>query len=86
MIYRLETESRGEPIGIPCVGNVRVAVGVHIAEGVAIGANSLVMRPTKPFGIYFGNPAKRIAERSKNLIKLKDEFLSKFRNNKGTWS
>jgi len=31
-------EIRGEPIGIPCVVIVRVAVGVHIAEVVAVVA------------------------------------------------
>lgn len=60
--------------------------GAHIREGVAVGSSSLVMRPTKPFGIYFGNPAKRMAERNKNLLKLKNEFLSKFKNNNGTFS
>ena len=32
-IARLDAESRGEPNGIPCVVTVRVAVGVHKAEG-----------------------------------------------------
>ena len=45
-----------------------------IAFGVSIGALSLIMCPTKPFGIYFGIPAKRIAERSKNILKLEQEF------------
>ena len=37
-------EIRGEPIGIPCVVIVRVAVGVHIAEVVAV----VVIRGTLP--------------------------------------
>lgn len=34
-IARLDAESRGEPIGIPCVVIARAAVGVHKAEAVA---------------------------------------------------
>lgn len=50
--------------------------------GVSIGALSLVMRPTKPFGIYFGIPAKRIAQRSKNILTLEQEFIKQeLRNN-----
>lgn len=37
-------EIRGEPIGIPCVVVVRVAVGVHIAEVVVV----VVIRRTLP--------------------------------------
>lgn len=48
----------------------------YLAEGVAIGAMSLVIRKTNPWGIYFGIPAKRIKERSKNLLKLEKEFLN----------
>ena len=47
-----------------------------LAEGVSVGALSLVMRPTKPFGIYFGIPAKRIANRSKAFLMLEQEFLA----------
>lgn len=40
----LAYEIRGEPIGIPCVVVVRVAVRVHIAEVVAV----VVIRGTLP--------------------------------------
>ncbi|RAX51425.1 transferase [Helicobacter sp. 16-1353] len=50
--------------------------------GVSIGAFSLVMRPTKEFGIYFGIPAKRIAERNKKLLDLEKEFLAIYKNRK----
>ena len=43
-IARLDAESRGEPIGIPCVVRVRVAVGVHTAEVAAVA----VIRGTLP--------------------------------------
>lgn len=55
--------------------NSMILPGCDIGEGVAIGAMSLVTHPTKEWGIYCGNPAKRIKERSKNLLELKNQFL-----------
>ena len=49
-----------------------------LAFGVSVGALSLVMRPTKPFGIYFGIPAKEIAKRSKDILKLEEDFKKNF--------
>ncbi|EAI7261969.1 transferase [Campylobacter lari] len=46
-----------------------------LAEGVSVGALSLVMRKTKPYGIYFGAPAKRIAERNKNVLELEKKLI-----------
>ncbi|EGK8203501.1 transferase [Campylobacter coli] len=46
-----------------------------LEEGVSVGALSLVMRPTKAYGIYFGTPAKRIGERSKNLLHLEKQLI-----------
>lgn len=39
LIHRLEAESRGDASGIPRAVTGRVAVRVHIAEGVAVGVN-----------------------------------------------
>lgn len=50
--------------------------GVTIADGVAVGALSLVTRDCKEFGIYAGHPAKRIKERSRALLELEARFLS----------
>jgi len=41
-----------------------------IEEGVVVGASSLVKNSLKAWGIYAGIPAKRIKERSDNLLKL----------------
>lgn len=49
--------------------------GVEIAEGCAIGALSLVNRSTTPWGIYVGNPARRIKERSSELLKYEKRYL-----------
>jgi len=44
--------------------------GVTLREGTAVGAMSLVMRSTKKWTVYFGNPAVPIKERSRNMLKL----------------
>lgn len=50
--------------------------GVEVAEGCAIGASTNVLKSTEPWGIYVGNPAKRIKERERGLLSLEREFLS----------
>jgi acetyltransferase-like isoleucine patch superfamily enzyme len=50
--------------------------GAIIDEGVAIGALSLVNAHCEPFGIYAGIPAKRIKERSQELLTLETRLLS----------
>ena len=49
--------------------------GATIAEGSAVGAMSMVSKPTKPWSIYAGIPAKKIKDRSKKLLELEAEFL-----------
>jgi len=44
--------------------------GVTLREGTAVGAMSLVMRSTKKWTVYFGNPAVAIKERSRNMLEL----------------
>ena len=51
----------------------------YLAEGVAIGSMSMVIRKTNPWGIYFGIPAKRIKERKKDLLKLERKILQNTR-------
>ncbi|WP_152207599.1 acyltransferase [Marinobacter changyiensis] len=50
--------------------------GVTLEEGCSIGAMTLVNKSTKPWGIYAGNPARRIKDRSKNLLELERQFLN----------
>lgn len=45
--------------------NSVVLPGVTIGEGAVVGANSLVDRNLKPWGIYFGSPCKLIGWRDK---------------------
>lgn len=49
--------------------------GIRLEEGVAVGALSLVRKNCLPYGIYAGNPAKRIKERNKDLLELEKKFL-----------
>lgn len=46
-------------IGDGCI----ILKGVTIEKGCIIGAGSVVTRSTEPYGIYVGNPAKRIKNR-----------------------
>ena len=48
--------------------------GITIAVGTAVGANSLVLKSTNPWGIYAGSPAKKIKKRNKNLLFLEKKF------------
>jgi acetyltransferase-like isoleucine patch superfamily enzyme len=54
-----------------------VLPGVEIGEGCAVGSLSLVKQSTKPWGIYAGIPARRIRERSRELLALETELLKK---------
>lgn len=54
-----------------------VLPGVTLEEGVAVGALSLITKNCEAFGIYVGNPARRIKERSRNLLSLEANFLAK---------
>lgn len=49
--------------------------GTRLEKGVAVGALSVVSRDCAEFGIYAGNPAKRVKERSRNLLTLAERFL-----------
>jgi len=54
--------------------------GVDIAEGCSVGAMSLVNKSTMPWGIYLGNPARRIKDRKKNLLELEKKFNEEMLN------
>lgn len=49
--------------------------GVTLAEGCSVGAMSLVVRSTEPWGIYVGIPAVRRKNRSNALLELEGHFL-----------
>jgi len=49
--------------------------GVILEEGTSVGAMSLVLKSTEPWGIYHGIPAKRYKDRYKNLLELEKQYL-----------
>ena len=51
--------------------------GVSLEEGTSIGSMSLVLKSTKPWGIYIGNPSKRLKDRKKDLLKFEKQYLEK---------
>ncbi len=50
--------------------------GVSLGEGVAVGAMSLLNHSAEPWGIYIGIPARRIMERSRELLRLCEKLES----------
>ena len=54
-----------------------VMPGVVLEEGTSIGAMSLVLKSTEAWGIYIGNPCKKLKDRKRDLIKLCKEYLEK---------
>jgi acetyltransferase-like isoleucine patch superfamily enzyme len=50
---------------------------VTINEGSSVGAMSLVNKTLNSWGIFCGVPVKKLKNRSKHLLKLEKEFLSK---------
>lgn len=54
--------------------------GVTLSEGTSVGAMSLVLKSTEEWSIYCGIPAKKIKNRSKNLLLLEQEFLQELKN------
>ena len=51
--------------------------GVHVADGCATGALTVLNKSTEEWGIYVGSPGRRVKERSKELLKLEKEYLSR---------
>ncbi|MDP2905335.1 MAG: acyltransferase [Candidatus Omnitrophota bacterium] len=52
-----------------------VLPGVTLAQGVSIGALSLVNKDCEAFKMYAGVPAHYLKDRSRNLLKLTKRFL-----------
>jgi dTDP-4-amino-4,6-dideoxy-D-glucose acyltransferase len=55
-------------------GGSVILPGVTIEDGVVIGALSLIRNNCQAFGIYAGNPARRINERKRDLLELEQRF------------
>jgi len=75
--FKRETK-RAVHIGRHCIVGASSVIfpGVNLAEGCAVGAMSMVTKSTRPWGVYFGLPAKRINERRQDLLVLEKQFLA----------
>jgi acetyltransferase-like isoleucine patch superfamily enzyme len=51
-----------------------VLPGVQIPAGVSSGANTLFNKSAEEWSVYVGSPARRVKERSRELLKLEQEF------------
>ena len=58
-----------------------VMPGVLIAEGCSIGAMSLLIKSTLPWGVYVGTPGRRLRDRNKNILKMEEVFLKEYNLN-----
>jgi acetyltransferase-like isoleucine patch superfamily enzyme len=54
--------------------------GTILAEGTSVGAHSLILKNTAAWGIYVGSPAKRLKDRSQNLLQLAKEYINMCRD------
>jgi acetyltransferase-like isoleucine patch superfamily enzyme len=55
--------------------NCTIIGAANIEEGCSIGSMSLIKGITNAWGIYAGIPAKRIKDRSKDLLALENDYL-----------
>ncbi|TPG12982.1 acyltransferase [Sphingomonas koreensis] len=51
--------------------------GCSIGEGSAVGALALVAKPLAQWGIYAGNPARLVRERSRDLLAHEKDFTAR---------
>ena len=72
IISKKVTLERHVLVGVACV----ILPGVTLGEGSSFGAMSLINKSSESWSIYVGTPAKKIKERSKELLKLEDKLLS----------
>lgn len=75
---RFKTETKA-PVRIgrhSIVGtNSIIMPGVVLAEGTSVGAMSMVTKDTEEWSVYFGVPAKKIKNRTRELLNLEREYL-----------
>jgi len=76
--YRFKTIKKELYIGKHAIVGASSIIlpGANLAEGVSVGALALVTKPTEPWGVYVGTPAKRFKDRSQELLKQEIEYLN----------
>jgi dTDP-4-amino-4,6-dideoxy-D-glucose acyltransferase len=55
--------------------NSVILPGAYLGEGCSVDAMSVVIGRLEAFGMYAGVPAKRVRDRSRRILELKEEFL-----------
>jgi len=65
-------------IGRHCIvgAGALIAPGVVLAEGTAVGAAALVLHPTEAWTIWAGSPARKLKDRSRDLLALERDYLA----------
>lgn len=62
-------------LGTNCI----ILPGVTIGEGSVIGSGCIITKDVEPWGIYFGNPLRRIKDRPKEkILSMEIELLEKY--------
>lgn len=56
--------------------NAIVLPGVHVMDGCAISAMTLINKNTSPWGIYAGIPGRRLKDRKMDLLELEAQLLA----------
>ena len=75
--YKYETKERILIERHSIVGACSIILpGVTLGEGTAVGAKSMVTKSTLPWSVYFGIPAKKIKNRSRELLEFEKIYLS----------
>jgi galactoside O-acetyltransferase len=59
--------------------NTVILPGCELGIGTSVGAQSLVTKSLKPWGVYFGSPVRRLKERYQDLLVLEKKFLESLR-------
>ena len=64
------------------VGSTSVILpGVDLKEGSAFGSFSFINRDPEPWSMNAGIPARKIKERSRNLLELEKQFTALYKSN-----
>lgn len=65
-------------IGRHCIvgAGAVIAPGVVLGDGTAVGAASLVLHPTEAWTVWVGVPARKLKDRSRDLLTLERAYLS----------
>ena len=67
-------------IGRHCIlgTNCVLLPGASVGEGTALGAMTLLAKPTEDWSIYAGVPAKKVKDRSRGCLELEQKFKQKY--------